>query len=62
MDVLAITGIITGVTGLVVAVLSHVKYSNCCGWYVETRTIPKLDNLQPPIEKAPTESTFLFQT
>lgn len=40
MDALTITGLIAGITGLMVAVLTHLKHSECCNkcCQIDTRT------------------------
>ena len=42
MDALSITAIITGLGGLAVAVFTHIKYSKCYGFEVETREEPRI--------------------
>ena len=40
MDVTVIVAIASGITGLVVAVLTHIKHSECWGVKVDTTTSP----------------------
>jgi hypothetical protein len=49
MDALVITAIATALSGLAVAVFTHIKHSRCCGVDLETR------DTQPPqfIERQP---------
>jgi hypothetical protein len=68
MDAIALTGIIAGVTGLVVAILTHVRHSECCKGLVEfdTREINEINErnereqatvLSNPPTPIPTRST-----
>jgi hypothetical protein len=39
MDALAIVAILTGISGCSVAILTHLKHSECCGVFkIDTRT------------------------
>ena len=37
MDPLIVISVISGVSGLIVSVLTHIKYSSCFGFNVKTR-------------------------
>lgn len=47
MDAITIVAIITGITGLTVAVLTHLRHSECCAGFckIDTRSPP-----QSPVE------------
>jgi hypothetical protein len=48
MDPIGIVAIIAGVSGLVVAILTHIKHSTCCGFGIDT-----YDPNQTPIIQTP---------
>ncbi len=49
MEALMITAIITGLTGLSVAVFTHIKHSSCFGVTVDTRTPPTHSPTTSPV-------------
>ena len=49
MEALLITAIITGLTGLSVAVFTHIKHSTCLGVNIETRTPPTTSPVVSPV-------------
>ena len=49
MEALLITAIITGLTGLSVAVFTHIKHSSCYGLDIETRTPPTHSPTTSPV-------------
>jgi hypothetical protein len=60
MDAIALTGIITGVTGLVIAILTHIRHSECCRGFIEfeTREINRDDAPAERVSLPPTPSTI----
>lgn len=36
-DIMIITALITSITSMVVSILTHVRYSKCCSFEIETR-------------------------
>jgi hypothetical protein len=52
MDALVITGVITGLSGLLVAVLTHLKHSDCCKGFIsfETREVEHIRDEREPKE------------
>lgn len=38
MDPITLTALITAVGSCIVSVLTHLKYSKCCGFEIETKT------------------------
>ncbi len=47
MDAISIVAIITGISGCSVAILTHLKHSECCGVF-------KIDSRTPPPTVTPT--------
>jgi len=52
MDALTIIAVISGLTGLGVAVLSHLRHSECCSGCckIDTRTPPTTPHISEPME------------
>ena len=56
MDALAITGIIAGISALSVAVLTHVRHSECSKCFtLDTRTPPPTPHPLPDLHQKPPE-------
>ena len=49
MDSIAIAGIVSGITGILIAVYTHVKHSECCGFKLDTYS---QNELQPQPQPA----------
>lgn len=63
MDALTITAIIASVSGLLVAICTHVKHSKCFGIDVETRDpVPVVIQAQPSPRHSPTTTRKLDET
>ena len=55
MDSVAIAGVITGITGLVVAIFTHLKHSECCAGFCKIDT-------RSPVSRTPSRSVADFKT
>jgi len=52
MEAIAITGIIAGISGLAVAILTHIRHSECSKCFsLDTRTPPPCPPASPILEK-----------
>jgi hypothetical protein len=48
MDAIAIAGIVSGVSGILIAIYTHVKHSECCGFKLDTYSPNELSQQQQP--------------
>ena len=54
MEAIALTGIITGITGLTIAILTHIKHSECSKCFsLDTRSPPQSATPCPPPSPIP---------
>ena len=62
MEALLITAIITGLTGLSVAVFTHIKHSSCWGVDIETRTPVVSPTTSPVVSPVGTPAVLKRET
>lgn len=63
MDALTITAIVASVSGLLVAICTHVKHSKCFGVDIETRDpVQPLVQVQPSPHHSPVATRKLDET
>lgn len=48
MDSIALVGVITGLTGFVIAILTHIKHSECCKGFIEIETRERVETISTP--------------